>query len=155
LRTDRKGFVFTLDATFAVLVVLVLITGIIRAQGPFYGHDYLRLQRYASDALEVMRLTGAIDNILDLLENDEAEAAKILAMGELREVMPSEVKFRLSIGDNLLTVYPDHTDPERWATEFENVAQRAVAVRVSIYWENQERWEFMPITLYVWREGVG
>lgn len=134
LREDRKGFIFSLDATLAVLVVLVVMAGVARAAGPglVYGqHGYLRLERYANDALEVMQLKGTLDIVANYIKHGYIENAENLAREALRKILPAEVQFRLDVGGNRLTVYPSNSS--EWATEFSNAEEVATAVRVSTF----------------------
>ncbi len=157
-RRDRRGFIFSLDATLAMLVVLIVMAGVARVGGPesIYGqHGYLRLERYANDALEVMRLTGTLDNIVDLLVEGENSWAESLAENELRKILPGEVQFRLLIGNEsnprLDNVYPSVGNHAEWYSNFISAEDIAVATRVSRFPPENV---FDSITLYVWR-GAG
>jgi len=148
-RRDKKGFIFSLDAALAMLVMLIMMAGVARVVGPelTYGqHGYLRLERYANDTLEVMQLLGTMDNIVDFVRQGENGSAKSLARAELRKILPEEVQFKFVIGDRL-TVYP--SDAAGWSTAFSNAKEIAVATRMSTFSENYIVFE--PITLYVWR----
>lgn len=148
-RRDKKGFIFSLDAALAMLVMLIMMAGVARVAGPelTYGqHGYLRLERYANDALEVMQLTGTMDNIVDLVKQGENGSAINLARAELRKILPEEVQFKFVVG-NRLTVFP--SDSADWSTTFPNAEEIAVATRMSTFPENYIVFE--PITLYVWR----
>ena len=152
-RRDKKGFIFSLDATLAMLVMLIMMAGVARIAGPelTYGqHGYLRLERYANDALEVMQLIGTIDNIVDFVKHGENDSAKNLARAELRNILPEEVQFRFAVG-NRLTVYPSNTAD--WSTAFSNAEEIAVATRVCLLRFPTEN-VFDSIALYVWR-GAG
>jgi len=131
-RRDRKGFIFSLDATLAMLVVMIVMAGIARVGGPelIYGrHGYMRLERYANDSLEVMQLTGAMNSIVAFVNHGDIENGGNLARMELGKILPSEVQFKLVIGDNRLTVYP--SDSAGWADAFSNAGELAVATRMS------------------------
>ena len=131
---DRRGFVFSLDACISLLIVMIVVAGVARVGEAdlIYGqHGYLRLQRYANDALETMSLTGSMENVADLIIRGEVNQAKSLARQELRKVLPEEVQFKLVIGDEDnpdLVVYPG--DAANWNSAFNNAGERAVAVRV-------------------------
>lgn len=154
-RTDRRGFIFSLDATLAMLVVLIVMSGVARMTGPeqVYGqHGYLRLERYANDALDVMDLAGITDIIENLLAQGEKSNAEYLAENTLRKILPGEVQFRLRIGaennPRLDNVYPSTGEHAEWRAAFENADEIAVATRVSIFPPENV---FDSITLYVWR----
>jgi len=131
---DRKGFVFSLDACLSLLIIMIVVAGVARAgeAGLIYGqHGYLRLQRYANDALETMSLTGSMENVSDLIIRGKVDQAKVLARQELRKVLPGEVQFKLVTGSENnpdLVVYP--SDATDWGKAFENAAERAVAARI-------------------------
>ncbi len=136
-RRDRRGFIFSLDATLAMLVVMIVMAGVARVSGPehtYEQHGYLRLERYANDALEVMQLTGTLDNIKNLLAQEETSLAEGLAENELRKILPNEVQFRLLIGNEsnprLDNVYPSAGNHDAWYDNFINAAEIAVAARV-------------------------
>jgi len=136
LRKPRgeKGFVFSLDACLSLLLVMIVVAGVARAgeAGLIYGqHGYLRLQRYANDAIETMSLTGSMESITDLIITGMLDQAKALARQELRKVLPGEVQFKLVISSENnpdLVVYP--SDAANWGEAFENAAERTVAARI-------------------------
>ncbi|MBA7604355.1 hypothetical protein ES703_11475 [subsurface metagenome] len=149
-RRDKKGFIFSLDATLAMLVILIMMAGVARIAGPelTYGqHGYLRLERYANDALEVMQLIGTMDNIVDLVKHGENDSAKNLARADLRNILPEEVQFKFVVG-NRLTVYPSNSAD--WSTVLSNAEEIAVATRVCLLRFPTEN-VFDSIALYVWR----
>ncbi len=131
---DQRGFIFSLDATLAMLVVLIVMAGVARVTGGelVYGqHGYLRLERYANDTLEVLQLTGTMDIIISLVEYGANENAENMAREELRKMLPAEIQFKLMIRDNRLTVYP--SDAAGWDTAFANAEEIATATRISIF----------------------
>jgi hypothetical protein len=145
-RKDQEGFIFSLDATLAMLVLLIVMAGVARVAGPelIYGqHGYLRLERYANDALEMMQLTGTMDNIVTFVKHGDLDSAENLARTELRKIVPGEVQFRLVIGDNRLTVYP--SDVAGWASAFSNAEEIAVATRMSTFHPKEP-----PINVLAW-----
>ncbi|MDI6884100.1 MAG: hypothetical protein QMD00_03025 [Hadesarchaea archaeon] len=137
-RRNQKGFIFSLDATLATLVVLIVIAGVARVAGPelIYGqHGYLRLERYANDALEVLELTGMMDSIVNYVKHGYLENAEVIAENELRKILPRDVQFRLVIGDvnnpRLDNVYPSAGNDAEWYAAFQNAGEVVSAVRVS------------------------
>ena len=132
-QTDRRGFIFSLDATLAMLVVLIVMAGVARMAGPelIYGqHGYLRLNRYSNDALEVMELMGTMDNIVNLVKHGENGNAENLARTELRKILPEEVQFKFVVG-NRLTVYP--SDAADWSMAFSNAEEIAISTHMSTF----------------------
>jgi len=136
---DQRGFIFSLDATLAMLVVMIVMAGVARAAGPeqTYGqHGSLRLERYANDALEVIQLTGALDNIVTFVKHRDNAKAENLARTELRKILPAEVQFKLVVGSEnnpRLAVYPSDTGKRaKWNKAWDNTTERATATRMSI-----------------------
>jgi hypothetical protein len=129
---DHRGFVFSLDAALAILVVVIILTGVAHAASPEpdYRRSYLRLETYANDALEVLRHTGALNSILKFAKAGEMEAAENLARAITRDILPSEIQFKLVIGDNNLTVYP--SESPSWESAFHAAKEVAVAARIVI-----------------------
>ncbi len=155
---DRRGFIFSLDAALAMLVLLIVMAGVARVTGPelIYGqHGYLRLERYGNDALETLELTGTMNSIKKLLDNGSVSQAEVLAENELRKILPEEVQFRFRIGSEnkprLDNVYPSIGSHVEWRAAFETAGEIAVAARVSIFPPENV---FDQIILYVWR-GAG
>ncbi len=131
---DQKGFIFSLDATFAMLVVLIVMAGVAHTAESelVYGqHGYLRLERYANDTLEVLQLTGTIETIVNFVRLGANENAENLAREELLKILPAEVQFKLVLGDNRLTVYP--SDAPGWETAFAEAEEIATATRMSLF----------------------
>lgn len=163
-RENKKGFIFSLDATLGILVMMLVIAGVARAGGSelTYGqHGYLRLERYANDALELLYLTGntdnikfhsTIDNIENLLYIGQQALAENLAENQLRKILPNDIQFRLRIGPEnnlrLDNVFPSAGNHPWWRSAFDNVKEIAAASRVSIFRPDNR---FDIITLYVWR----
>jgi len=128
--------VFSLDACLSLLIVMIVVAGVARVgeAGLIYGqHGYLRLQRYANDALETMLLTNSMDNVIDLVIEGDNKGAEDLARAELQKVLPGEVQFKLVIGEGpnpYLRVYPSD-DEARWENAFRTSAEVAVATRIT------------------------
>lgn len=137
LRNDRRGFIFSLDATLAILVTMTVLAGTVQigtSSSTFEQHGYLRLERYAEDAIEVMYRTGALDNvILSIVQGNLSHAGEI-ARDNLRTILPPEINFKFVIGKEddpyLDNVYPG-ADNEAWEATFEGVGERAVAIRIT------------------------
>jgi hypothetical protein len=164
-RRDEKGFIFSLDATLAMLIVMLAMAGVARVGSPglIYGqHGYLRLQRYANDALEVLYNTGRVENdvliltideIKDLLEQGTEEnilEAESLAENQLRKILPPDIQFRLRIGENedpILDNVSSVGNYEDWSAVFEKIEEIAVATRVILLGSEN----FEPMTIWVWR----
>lgn len=169
LWADKRGFVFSLDATLAMLVVMLAMAGVATVNGSKFTYEqqgYLRMERLANDALEVFYSTGAmdnenyfvstIDNIMALLNENTAEnrsEAENFAENALRKILPNDLNFRLRIGSEndprLDNVYPSLGNDNNWRAAFDNAAEVAVANRI-LYFRLDSK--FDTVTLYVWRE---
>lgn len=148
MKNDQRGFIFSLDATLAVLVIMMAMAGVARVGGPelVYGqHGYLRLERYAEDALGVMDQVGVLDSIIESIATDNDSAAMEMARDNLLAILPPEVQFKLVVGDE--TVYLDNvypgTDNLEWSNLFESAEERAVASRVTTK-------RLAPLKVLVW-----
>ncbi len=133
VKNDERGFIFTLDATLAVLVSLIAIVGVAQIGSPYtvYSqHSQLQIERYGNDASQVIQLSGGMGRVMELVENKEFEEAKALAREELRKVLPSELQFKLVVGDNLLAVYPN--DNSGWENRFSNVNDLYVSAPIYV-----------------------
>jgi hypothetical protein len=131
LRRDQRGFILSLDATLAVLVSLIVLAGAAHVGSPgltYEQHGYLRLERYANDALRVLTLTGAVDNAIQAVNHLDYEEAEQILRENLRKILPEEIQFKLSVGE-LLTVYP--SDSGDWEGVFENVKDRTASSQLS------------------------
>jgi len=131
-RRDQRGFIFSLDASLALIIVLTIMIGVSRVGGnnaTYEQQGYLRLERYANDALETMQLTGALDNIINFVKQDNIDNAKNLARTQLDKILPHNIQFKFIIGNNRLTVYP--STATGWNSEFENANELATATRMS------------------------
>ncbi|MEA1904896.1 MAG: hypothetical protein U9M97_03340 [Candidatus Hadarchaeota archaeon] len=137
LRNDQRGFIFSLDAVLAVLVTLTVLAGVAQigiSSSTYEQHGYLRLERYAEDAIEVMHQTGALDNVIASVVKGNLSQASEIARDNLRTILPPEIQFKFLIGDEgnpyLDNVYPG-TENQAWEGIFESVGERAVAIRVT------------------------
>lgn len=138
LENNKRGFIFSLDATLAILVLMIAIAGAARAVGPeliYQQYGYLRLERYANDALEVLQLTGTMDSVVNYMKLGYVENAENIAEAELRQILPREIQFRLVIGDvnnpRLDNIFPTSRKNAEWKAAFQNAKELATAVRVS------------------------
>jgi hypothetical protein len=168
VKNDQRGFIFSLDATLAVLVVMVVMAGVARggnSETIYEQYGYLRLQRYANDALEMLYVTGRLENnrvVVTVLDNIKAllaqgtDAAKILAENlaenALQSILPKDIQFRLRMGPEnsprLDNVYPSAGKHPQWRSAFDNAQEIAAAARVSVFTPDNK---FDIIILYVWR----
>lgn len=161
LSNDRRGFIFSLDAALAIVIVMVALAGVARvgSLGFYESYGYLRLERYANDAMEALYsvgtldengvLTNAYDNIRTLLKRRDSRAENV-AENWLARIFAADLCFRLIVyKENLLlldNVFPEPGNHAAWRAAFENAREFGVAHRLWLVGEN-----FVTATLYVWR----
>lgn len=129
----ERGFVFSLDACLATVVMMIAVAGAahLETEGT-PGHGYLKLERCAQDALSAMNGTGVTKHVIDSLNNLQYSEAARAARENLLLLLPPGVNFRYTVGteDNLLVeVYRDNSD--NWRGRWENAAERALAVHLT------------------------
>ncbi|MFP4005415.1 MAG: hypothetical protein ACLFUR_01695 [Candidatus Hadarchaeia archaeon] len=119
---EEKGFVLTLDATLAVLVVLAALVGVARVgSSPVGSEEYNRLERdrIAEDALRVLSYDGVLQEAQRLMDNGESGKASQILRENLRDLLPDRLQFRVDLGDEL-EVYP--TVETGWSDIYDNLA---------------------------------
>lgn len=148
-RSDQRGFIFSLDATLAVLVALIVLAGVASvgsSSTTYEQHGYLRLNRYAEDSVEVMGLTGTLDNVINLILDDNISQARGAARENLLAILPQGIQFKFLIGDEenpyLDNVYPTD-DNQAWENLFDNTEERATATRITAK-------RLVPLKVLVW-----
>lgn len=158
-RCDRRGFIFSFDASLAILVVFTIMVAMVRVGGAGVTYEqqgYLRLERYANDALEVMQLTGALDNIITFIKQGYIENAENMAENELAKLLPRDIQFRLVIGDEnnprLDNVYPSAGKHTQWRSAFENAKEIAAAFRVSVFYSLYQLDQNNPYHSNTWHD---
>ncbi|MEM2282740.1 MAG: hypothetical protein QXH26_04240 [Candidatus Hadarchaeales archaeon] len=157
MEIGERGFVFSLDAVFAILLTALVVAGTVKLELPGLGyeqHGYQRLSRSASDALLCLEKSGILAQVATLLMNGENENAARLAREALRSLLSEELQFRLDVAENgfyitrtqwrrvgwrwvpytvqvncHLTVYPDNL--RAWDNAFSSQGEMAVAYRVT------------------------
>jgi len=161
-RPGQRGFIFSLDAALAVVIVMLALAGVARVGtlGFYESYGYLRLERYANDAMEALynvgvldengNLTTAYDNIRWLLDNGQTAQAELTAENWLIRIFPNDLYFKLVVGDEnsplLDNVFPEYGNNDAWVAAFENAEEFGVAQRIWVV-----EGEFVPARLYVWR----
>lgn len=133
-RRDQRGFVFSLDATLGILIVMLVMAGVasvVRPGAIYEQYGFLRLRRQADDAFEVMQIIGVMDNLENLVANNDLGPAENNARDNLRNILPRDVQFKFVFGDNRLIVYPT-PDNDAWDNLFDSLDEVAVASRIWI-----------------------
>jgi len=103
----KKGFVMTVDAVFAVILVLLALTLI-------YTLNYFsisintertnieQIHMKSEDALQVLNNKGVLEKIVDYWANNDLNSANKTARRYLDEIIPENMGYRLEIeGDNI------------------------------------------------------
>lgn len=99
---DDKGFLFTTDATLALIVVIVFTASIVTYQIlPIYnGEDHQHLEALADSALNVMEQDGTLRTAAVLYANGYPDNASQLITDSLNTLMPSDVTYQMTLGSN-------------------------------------------------------
>ncbi len=153
LKNSEEGFVFTLDATLAILVSLLALASVASIGSSLKTHEQfgrLRLQRVGQDAVRALSEKGVFENAVLALENGRISKAERLLRENLNKAMPEHTQFKLFIRDQLL-IYPTKNEDE-WENLYENIEDRTVAnLQYSVpaqenyfrvlTWENETREE--------------
>lgn len=96
---DDKGFIFTADATLA-LVVVIVFTASILVYGllPVYqGQDHQHLQALADSALATMEQDGTLRDAAVYYANNNSTAAQNLLQNSLNSILPSDVSYKMTM----------------------------------------------------------
>ncbi len=132
-KRDQKGFVFTLDATLALLIATMVVAGVaqIGSSNNYEQFSSLRMERQANDALRVLVLNGTTDRALNLMKEgaDKNKIRKVFREN-LNEIFSDEIKFRLSIGENQIVVYPG-SNVTYWENVYENAKNRTISSQLA------------------------
>ncbi len=99
---DDKGFIFTVDAALALIVVFVFTGSIVTySMLPIYqGEDHQHLESLASSALSVMDQSGTLrEAAVDYSSNDSSDAVTSL-QSQLNILIPLGVGYSLQVGSN-------------------------------------------------------
>ncbi len=99
---DEEGFIFTTDATLA-LVVMIVFTGAVVTYGllPVYqGQDHQHLEALADSALETMEQSGALREAAVEYSNNNITGAEATLRSSLDVVIPDNVGYKLTMSNN-------------------------------------------------------
>lgn len=128
LKEDNEGFIFSLDATLAVLVALVALAGIASvgnslAMSEHFGR--LRLQRVGQDAIRVLNMEGTFEDAILAMEAADKPRAERIIRENLNKALPDHIQFKLYIRDQL-SVFPTDGNEDKWEDLYENAKDRTV-----------------------------
>ncbi|CEA14413.1 hypothetical protein [Methanobacterium formicicum] len=96
---DDKGFIFTADATLALVVVIVFTASlVVYALLPVYqGQDHQHLQALADSALATMEQDGTLRDAAVYYANNNSTAAQSLLTNSLNSILPSDVSYKMTM----------------------------------------------------------
>ncbi|KXA91246.1 hypothetical protein AKJ57_01900 [candidate division MSBL1 archaeon SCGC-AAA259A05] len=134
----EKGFIFSLDATLALLISLIVLVGIAQIGGSsttYKQFGYLQLERYANDSLRVLSLNGATKKAIRLANNRQMGEARKILRENLLSVLPEEIKFKMVVGKEkdiwLDNIYPTE-DNQAWEISLENAGEKVASAQVTV-----------------------
>ena len=99
---DEQGFIFTTDATLA-LVVMIVLTASVVTYGllPVYqGENHQHLEAIADSALETMDQSGALREAAVEYSNNNSTQAVATLNASLQTVIPNNIGYSLTMLDN-------------------------------------------------------
>ena len=136
---SEKGFIFTLDGTLAVLISLIVLTGVaqIGTSSTHYSqHGSQQLQYYANDGLRSLKLEGAVREGIELANENQDEAARKLIRKNLTSAFPEGVQYKFKVGGNtdiwIDNVYPTEAPNENWERKMENAEELTTATSITV-----------------------
>lgn len=102
IKMDEKGFIFTADASLAMVVVIVFtVTVASYIMLPMYmGQDHQHLEALADSALQVMEQDGTLDSasVAALSNSSNAtDESKLILSASIDNLIPNGVGYRLTI----------------------------------------------------------
>ena len=138
---DDKGFIFTGDATLALVVVIVITASIVAyaALPIFQGQNHEHLEALADSVLETMEQSGTLRNDAVLYSSNNSslhDEARADLIQNLNLMIPNGIGYKLTIGSNViystdLDASKDHTNPS---------ASTDIATKVKVISGPQEGW---------------
>jgi len=96
---DDRGFIFTADATLALIVVIVFTASIVAySLLPVYqGQDHQHLQALADSALATMEEDGTLRDAAVYYANNNSTAAEQLLTSSLNAILPTDVSYKMTM----------------------------------------------------------
>jgi hypothetical protein len=96
---DEKGFIFTVDASLALIVVIVFAASMATYYfSPiFMGDDHQHLEALADSALAVMEQDGTITNAAAESNKGNITGAQDILNNRLRMLIPNEIAYNMSM----------------------------------------------------------
>ncbi|MGB9936936.1 MAG: hypothetical protein ACPK7O_04400 [Methanobacterium sp.] len=99
---DDKGFIFTTDATLALVIFVVFTTSFITYQAlPYYmGDDHQHLEALADSALAVMEQDGTLNTAAIYYAGNNTAGGNQILDSSLNSLLPSDVGYKITLGSN-------------------------------------------------------
>ena len=99
---DEKGYIFTADATLALVVVIVFAATLVTyTMLPMYmGQDHQHLEALADSALQVMEQDGTLDyaSVTAISNSSNAtEASQEILTQSIQTLIPNGIGYKLTI----------------------------------------------------------
>jgi hypothetical protein len=96
---DEKGFIFTVDASLALVVVIVFAASMATYYfSPiFMGDDHQHLEALADSALAIMEQDGTITNAAAESNKGNTTGAQDILNNRLRMLIPNEIAYNMSM----------------------------------------------------------
>jgi len=130
---DDKGFIFTTDATLALVVAIVLTASIVTYQIlPIYnGEDHQHLEALADSALNVMEQDGTLRTAAVYYANGNSAGAQSIITDSLNTLIPPDVTYQMTVSTN-----PSVQDPR----SSRSMASGDMVTKVKVISGPQEGW---------------
>jgi hypothetical protein len=99
---DEQGFIFTTDATLALVVMIVLTASVVTygLLPVFQGENHQHLEAIADSALETMDQSGALREAAVEYSNNNSTQAIATLNASLQTVIPNNIGYSLTMEDN-------------------------------------------------------
>jgi hypothetical protein len=116
---DDKGFIFTADATLALVVLIVITASIVTYVGLpiFQGEDHQHLEALADSVLESMDQNGTLARDTALCSSNNTtlqDEGRSDLIGNLNLVIPQGIGYKLTVGNFVISstdASVNHTSP--------------------------------------------
>ena len=125
---DDKGFIFTADATLALVVVIIVTTSIAVYVGlPIYqGEEHQHLEALAESAINTMDQDGSINNAVVQASLNNTTSAQNILNNDLIEIIPVGTGYRIIVGGD----YPVDYSNSNGANQYSLSKDVATSVKV-------------------------
>lgn len=102
---DDRGFIFTADASFALIVIMIVTASIVAyIMAPYFmGQDHEHLQALASDALETMEQDGTLYLAAVKYNEGNISGAEEILNGRLSLLIPADTNYNLNMMGHYVT----------------------------------------------------